>query len=669
MADEKYIWEPNEYFLNESRVARFMQRYEISSWQELLEASNDIEWFWPRAMEFLGVRWFTPYAKLYDDTEGISHTKWFIGGKLNIYNNCIERNIARGLGSKVCVCYEHESGKKRAITFWQLKLLVDTIASAMKAHGIGKGDFVGMCMPISIDSIAVMFACFKIGAVCMQMAPTTSTDGTKDIVDHVRIARAKMFFMADSYSYGGKNFTLEKIHQGVSDIFSVRHIVVFENDAPHSPFSPFVFGKKEMRSVFWDDFCKQGKSTIARTERCNAEDVALMLFSSGTTREKGKKPKRILHTHGGVLAQICKEVGFGFDCKEDDVFYWITNFGWMMAPWEIVGALHFGATLVCFEGAPSYPKPDRIFGIIERYKVSIFGSTPGFIAGLRKNHISGDDFNLSSLRILGSTGSILFSENWEWFFSVFGKGKCPINNIIGGTEMLGCFAQNLPNIPCKIGSVGVFALGMGGDIFNEKGESVRRETGRVVCTHPFPSMTRGFYADEEGYQETYFSAFRGVWAHGDFAEMDEDGFVFMRGRSDDIINKNGIKFSPANIESALIGFRAAEFRVMEAIAVGIPDKNSENKIICFVILEGQDRLTETDEAALRSVVADIVNPQAKPERIFAIKELPRNAAAKVPYKAISRVFCDRYVIAQTRVVNPQALEEIACHGESYFSRA
>lgn len=664
MADEKYAWEPNEYFLNESRIARFIKEHGISSAEELRERSNDIDWFWRAALEFLDIHWFAPYRKLYDDSEGISHTKWFIGGKLNIYENCIERNIRRGLGDKTCIFYEHESGKEEKITFLEFKKLIDAIAASMKTHGIKKGDFVGMCMPLSIKSAAVMLACFKNGAVCIQMAPTTTSEEIRDIIDHLRITKAKMLFMVDRYIYKGKEYFLDGIFGDAKNIALLGKVVVLENGARKNGPSPFFieeYGKGE-HEILWEDFIKKGKGKTVHTVRCNAEDLALMLFSSGTTNT----PKRILHTHGGVLAQVCKEVGFAFDCRENDVFYWVTNFGWMMAPWEIIGALHFGASLVFFEGVPMYPNANRIFELIQKYRVTIFGSTPGHIGEFRKANITGEGYDLSSLRMLGSTGDILHPEHWEWYFETFGKGKCPLNNIIGGTEMKGCFAQGYPNEPCKVGSVGTFALAMGGDIFNEAGESVRGQIGQVVCKNPFPSMTKGFFQNEEGYQEAYFSTFPGVWAHPDCAEIDEDGFVFIRGRTDDIINMKGNKYAPGSIEAPLIGFDEGDFQVIEAVAIGIFDRRRETNIICFVVLKGKEKLSEADVAALKNAVATKFNRQAKPDKIYVVRELPRVRAAKVPHKTIRKVFYGEDT-AGLKVINPEALEEIQEWGKEFFA--
>lgn len=657
MADKEYAWEPNDYFLNESRVARFMQKHGVDSWQELVTRSNDIDWFWPRALDFLDIEWFTPYTKLYDNSKGISHTEWFIGGKLNIYENCIERNIKRGLGNKTCMYYEHESGKTEQATFSEFKKLIDMIAASMKTHGICKGDFVGMCMPISIKSAAVMFACFKIGAVCIQMAPTTAQAGVAAIISHIQITKAKMLFMVDSYIYKGKEYELGGIYHDVKDVLSLRHVVVLQNTVAPEHFSPFLieeYGKGE-REMLWEDFLKKGAGKTVRTARCDAEDVALMLFSSGTTNT----PKRILHTHGGVLAQVCKEVGFAFDCKEEDVFYWMTNFGWMMAPWEIIGALYFGSALVFFEGVPMYPKAERIFELIQKYRVTILGSTPGHIAALRDVDVTGNGYDCSSLRILGSTGDTLHPENWIWYFEVFGKRRCPIINIIGGTELIGCIFSPLCVMTLYPSTVGSFALGMGAEVVDERGNPVRNRIGQVVCTIPFPSMTRSFFEDENGFQNTY--KFNPYWNHSDLARVEDDGLVYMMGRSDDVVPKDGHKFSPAEIEGALVSFAGGGFRVLEAVAIGV-----SNAIFCFVMIQGKNMLGENDVQALKTLVAKIVHPVAKPDRIYPVKALPRNAAAKVPHADIRKAFLGED-ISNVKLINPESLEEIQEWGKEFFA--
>lgn len=659
MADKKYAWEPNTYFKNESRIARFMQRYGISSWRKLKEYSDNIDWFWPKALDFLGVEWFTPYAELYDNSQGMSHTKWFIRGKINIYENCITKNIRRGLGDKTCIFYEHESGGTKEATFSEFKKLIDAIAASMKAHGVTKGDFVGMCMPISIESAAVMFACFKIGAICIQMAPTTTKSGVEDILGHLRITKAKMLFLADSYIYKGKEYDLNDTYYDTRDIPSLEYIVVLGNRTGHQYFSPFLieeYGKGE-REILWEDFIKKGKGKTAHTVRCNAEDLALMLFSSGTTNI----PKRILHTHGGLLAQICKEIGFAFDCKESDVFYWMTNFGWMMAPWEIIGALHFGASLVFFEGVPMHPRAERVFEIIQKYKVTILGSTPGHIAGLRKDNITPDGYDLSSIRVLGSTGAILHPENWMWYFDHLGGKRCPIINISGGTEICGSIVSPLPVMPQRPGTVGTSGLAMGTDVVDVWCNSVTGQVGRFVCRNPFPSMTKSFFGNEDGYQKTYFSDFPGVWTHPDFGEIDEDGLMFVRGRSDDVVIKNGIKFSPAKIEEALVQYEDGA-SIMEASAVAVPYK-TDAAIICFIVVKANKKL---DAEALRAHVASRYHPQAKPDKVYVVKELPKNAAAKVPYSALRKAFYGEGT-SDIKIINPESLEAIKAYGKEFFS--
>jgi acetyl-CoA synthetase len=343
----------------------------------------------------------------------------------------------------------------------------------MTGMGVRAGDRVAMCMPISPESVTVMLAALKIGAACMQLPARVSP---QEIVPHLRQAGPQVLFINDGYPRGGKVTSAEGIYDAViKSAPSIKTIVVNERIGNNLT--------KRPNCVPWAS-CQSRPlaGNIGISTMLEAEHPSLILYSSGTTG----KAKTIVHTHGGALAQTAKEIGYAFDCRAADVFYWFTNFGWMMAPWEIIGAMFFGAAVVLYEGMHLFPSAHRLFEIIEKYGVSIFGCTPSVLRELASLNVDFRRHDLSTLRILASTGSPLDAPTWEWFFKTFGQGRCPIMNISGGTEVIGCLLSPMPIMPLKPSTVGGPGLGMDVDVVDAQGKPVRGEPGNLVCRKPFP---------------------------------------------------------------------------------------------------------------------------------------------------------------------------------------
>jgi acetyl-CoA synthetase len=384
-----------------------------------------------------------------------------------------------------------------------------------------------------------------------------------------------------------------------------------------------------------------------------AEDTALVMYTSGTTG----KPKGTVHTHAGALAQCAKEVGYAFDVKPDDVFFWVTDIGWMMGPWEMIGATFFGATLVLFEGAPNYPNPDRLWEIVERHRVTHLGISPTAIRLLKTSPLDWvRKHRLDSLRILGSTGETWDPESYLWFFEQIGGRRCPIINISGGTEILGCHLSPLPITPLKPCTLRGPGLGMDVDVFDDDGHPIRGGIGHLVCKKPAPSMTKGFLGDPQRYIETYFTKFGpDVWYHGDWAKIDEDGYWFLYGRSDDTIKVAGKRVGPAEVEGALDAHPA----VLEAAAIGVPHAVKGETVVCFVVLKPGHMGSEPLREELREQVVKHLGKTLKPEALKFVRALPKTRSAKIVRGAIRRRWLNQPLGDVASVENPDAIEEIA----------
>jgi acetyl-CoA synthetase len=623
-----------------------MDLHGIRSWQELIcRSSADIEWFWNSALEHLGVEWFQKYTRVYDDSHGMPWTTWFPDAKLNIVHNCLDRHIRDGRGTATALWFESDDGLQRSLSYQELFASVNRLAHAMKRLGIRKGQRVAMCMPISPEAVTVMFAAFKIGATCMQLPARLPA---QEVVSHLQQAQAQILFLNDGYPRAGKLISSEAVYNAVLEFApSVEFVVINERIGKGLAQHP--------NCLSWDALIHGPAGDVdTTTEILDSEHPALILYSSGTTG----KAKTVVHTHGGTLAQVAKEIGYAFDCHADDVFYWFTNIGWMMAPWELIGALFFGASVVLYEGTHLYPTPHRLFGLIEKYAISIFGCTPLVLRELASPNQDFTRHDLSTLRILASTGSPLDAPTWEWYFKHFGRERCPIMNISGGTEIIGCMVSPLPIMPLKPSTVGGPGLGMAVEVVDSQGKPVRGGPGYLVCRKPFPSMTRGFLGDPQLYLRTYFPNGPDCWVHGDLARVDEDGYWYLLGRSDDLIVRGGVKHDPAKLEEKLLEFPGPP-RVREAVAIGAEDAIKGERIVCFVVLSSEaTSAPEGLRERLKTYIKQTYDPLAQPDDIHVVRELPLNLSAKIPRKLIRLVYEGKSPGNIAALANPQALDEI-----------
>jgi acetyl-CoA synthetase len=634
-----FIWSPTADSIERANVTRFMKAHGIASREELHRRSvADIAWFWDAALKDLGVEWYEPYRTVVDRSKGMEWASWFLGGKINIVHNCLDRHVAR-LGSKPALIWEGDDGAVRTLSYSELDGMIQRIANWLRVRGIKPGDAVGIYMPMVPEIVAAFFACLKVGAV---VVPVFSAFASTALAVRLADAEAKVLFTADGVSRRGKMTPLKyEADAAVAQVPSITSVVVFERLGIDVPMTPG-------RDIRWRDI-PEGKSP---TERLDAEAPSMILYTSGTTG----KPKGTVHTHAGALAQTAKELGYAFDVKRDDVFFWVTDIGWMMGPWELIGVLHNGATVVLFEGAPNYPNPDRLWEIVERHRVTHLGISPTAIRLLKT---TGPEWaakrDLSNLRILGSTGEPWDPDSYLWYFEHVGRRRCPIINISGGTEIVGCLLSPLPIMPLKPCSLGGPGLGMDVDVFDDDGRPIRGGIGHLVCKQPAPSMTKGFLKDPQRYLETYFSKWPGVWYHGDWAKVDGDGHWYLFGRSDDTIKVAGKRTGPAEIEAALIEHPA----VAEAAAIGVPHEVKGESVVCFVVLRPGREPSEPLREELKGQVVKHLGKTLKPEALKFVKMLPKTRSAKIVRGAIRKKFLGQPVGDVASVENPDALEEIS----------
>jgi acetyl-CoA synthetase len=448
---------------------------------------------------------------------------------------------------------------------------------------------------------------------------------------------------ADGFTRRGKTVAMkETADAALAEVPSVHTVIVASRlgrtDVPLDP----------DRDVLLDSL----DAVSFDTRPVDSEHTLLIAYTSGTTG----RPKGAVHVHGGFTVKLAEEAAFQTDVRPGERLFWLTDIGWIMGPWAMVGTLANRATLVIYDGAPDFPDVDRLWALVERHGINVLGVSPTLIRALMAN---GDEpvqqHDLSSLRILASTGEPWNEAPWRWYFDVVGGRRCPVINISGGTEVGACFLSPhvmQPLAPCSLGGP---SLGMAVDVFDDDGKPVRGAVGELVCTKPWPGMTRGLFRDPERYLDTYWSRYPGVWWHGDFASISDDGQWFLHGRSDDTIKLAGKRLGPAEVESAVVAHPA----VIEAAAIGVPDELKGEALWVFVVTAPGVETTDALRADIASYVTNALGPSFKPAQVRFTDALPKTRSAKVLRRAIRSVVTGNAPGDLSGLEDPTALDAIA----------
>jgi len=607
-----------------TNVERFMAEHGIASFDDLLQRSIDEpEWFWDALVAFLGLPFATPYTQVLDISGGIPWARWFTGGTTNLAAACVDRWV-RETPTATAIVWEGEDGEVRELSYETLGQQVDLLASLLQRRGIGQGDTVGIYLPMVPEVVVACMAVAKLGAIFL---PIFSGYGADAIAVRLHDAGAKAIITADGFLRRGKPVAmLDVARVAAAAVDSLETMVVVPRLArldeegmttlvdDAEPYSVFLYPEHG------------GDVEPVPTVMVDSEHPLFIAYTSGTTGT----PKGSVHVHAGFTAKIAEEVAFNFDVRPGDRLFWFADFGWIMGPWEIVGGLANGATVCLYEGAPDFPDTDRLWAYVERHEVTVLGISPTLIRSLMAHGSAPvEAHDLSRLRMLGSTGEPWNEDPWRWYFEVVGGGRCPVINISGGTEVGAGFLGPHPVQDLTPMTLGGPMLAMAVDVFDDDGRPVREQVGELVCTKPWPGMTRGLWKAPERYIETYWSRWPDVWVHGDWASI-EDGRWYLHGRSDDTIKIAGKRLGPAEVESALVSHPA----VLEAAAVGIPDELKGEALWAYVVLAAGVEPSEALRAELTGVVTDHLGKSFKPSRLQFTTALPKTRSAKVLRRAI-----------------------------------
>ncbi|MBF8255961.1 MAG: Acetate--CoA ligase [Anaerolineales bacterium] len=641
------MWTPDAASASATHLGRFMAAHRVGGFSELLDRSAaDPAWFTDAVLRYLDIRFATPYTQVLDPSRGPAWPRWCVGGMLNIVTSCLDKHLDGPTSAQPALLYESEEGTTRSLSYAELASQVSQAANGLRALGLGRGDVVGLFLPMTPEIVVAMLAVAKIGAVIL---PLFSGFGAGAVAARLADAEARLLFTADAMPRRGKTVFLKPVaDEAAARLPSLRRMIVVRRTGDPVAMQPG-------RDQWWHEWIEHQPAN-APTEATAAEDTLMVIYTSGTTG----RPKGAVHTHCGFPVKAAQDMAFGTDVQPGQRVFWVTDMGWMMGPWLVFGSLLLGATMLLFDGAPDYPAPDRLWAMVERHRLTALGLSPTLVRALApQGEAPVRAHDLSSLRLFGSTGEPWNPDPWRWLFEVPGESRRPIINYSGGTEISGGILMGNPLLPLKPCAFSAACPGIAADVFDEAGRPVRGQVGELVIKAPWIGMTRGFWKDPGRYESTYWSRWPGIWVHGDWAAIDGDGMWYILGRSDDTIKVGGKRLGPAEVESILV----EQPEVVEAAVVGVPDAMKGSVVVCFCVLRPDLSPTPALEQAMRErVIAELGKPLA-PKTFCFVPDLPKTRNAKVMRRVIRSAYLGEDLGDTSSLVNPESLEAIVLAGQ------
>ncbi len=638
MAD--FVFVPTKEQMERSNIFKFMQKHNIKSFKELHKRSvTDLDWYWNAVNEDIGIIWDKKYTIVSDFSEGKPWPKWFVDGKTNIINSSVDK-FATKYPNQIAYCFVSEDGTEKTITYSQLETDVNKLANALRALSVKKGDVVAIYMPMIFEAIVAILACAKIGAVQTVIFSGYSTDALR-----IRLhdCSAKILFVSDGFTRKGKLVSQAKTVLDATKDTSVEKIIV----APYKGVDKYYFSE----SVISYSKLVTNQPSECQAEIMDSEDPLFILYTSGTTG----KPKGVVHTHGSYSVYAGHQASYLIDLHSDDILLWPADIGWITGlAWNVYGLLEVGATAIIYDGAIDWPNPSRLWQMVQKYKVTIFGTSPTAVRMFRKYKIEPQkQFNLSSIRIIPTTGEPIDEESWWWLYENVGNKKIPIMNLAGGTEIGGAMLSVFPGMKLKPTTVGMPCPGFDLDVIDERQKSIKNKKGFLVVRSPWPTITRGLLNDDDRYIQTYWSQYKDVWFHGDYVLVDNDGLWYMHGRVDDVINVSGHRLSTVEIEQVAVSHQ----KISEAAAISIPDEMTGEAIALFVVLKNKN-----DGNSIQKEITDHISEKigklAKPKLVCAISDMPKTRTGKIMRRLLKARLLGEQLGDLSALENPHVLDEI-----------
>jgi acetyl-CoA synthetase len=618
-----------------------MRAHLIDDLDDLVRRSaRDPEWFWAAVVEFLGLPFDRPWRAVRDTSRGHQWSTWFVGGSFNLSRACVDR-WADAEPGRVALRSEKETGEVRELSFGELRDLVGRLAGALGALGVGRGDAVAVFLPMGVEAVASLLAVARLGAIFI---PVFSGYGPEAVSTRLQDPKPKVMVCANGFQRRGTMVAMkETADRAIEAAGGLEHVLVV--DYAERPDTPIT----DERDHWWHDLVPDAEPLPPFPT--STEDPVLIAYTSGTTG----RPKGAVHVHGGLTVKLAAEGAFHAELTRDDVVMWATDMGWIMGPWMVLAGLANGAALATYDGAPDHPGPDRLWKVAANLGVTFLGISPTLIRALQPHGAEqARKHDLSRLRSFGSTGEPWNPDPWWWLFDQVGERSRPIVNISGGTE-IGAVIIGVNLLQgLKPTSLGGPSFGVDADVYDAGGRPVRGEVGELVIRGSWPGMTRGFWNEPERYLETYWERFPDTWVHGDWASIDDEGFWFLHGRSDDTLNVAGKRIGPAEIESVVVALP----EVMMAAAIGIPDPVKGEAIALYVVLAPGVDAGEELTARVVSSVTDTLGKSFRPALVQWVGDLPRTRSAKIMRRVVKAVALGDDVGDLSSLENPESLEAI-----------
>lgn len=646
-------WRPSPELLRESRAAGLLRALDAPTLEILQSRSMaDPGWFWGAAVDDLALSWQRRPRQTLDLTDGIEWARWWSGGAFNHAAASVDGWATSGPDAEA-LAWEGEEGDIRRLTRAELRDQVDRAAAMLARNGVSEGTRVGIFLPMLPETVIAVLALGKLRAV---FTPIFSGYGAHAVATRLNAFEATHLLTADAFLRRGQVVPLKEVADAaLAESPTVGRVLVVRRLVGRHGALPWQIG----RDRWWDEeLAAEGLGPLRETALTDPETPYMVIYTSGTTGA----PKGTVHVHGGFPIKSAQDLAHTFDLRAGDALFWFTDLGWMMGPWAISGALLLGARLVLYEGAPDWPGPDRLWALAARHRVTHLGVSPTLVRALL---VHGEEpvraHDLSSLRVLGSTGEPWNPEPWWWYFRVVGGSRLPIVNYSGGTEISGGILGCTLLRPIRPTSFNGPCIGMAADVVDAEGTPVRGEVGELVLRAPWPGMTRGFWGGErERYLDTYWRRLPGTWVHGDWALIDHDGYWYLHGRSDDTLKVAGKRVGPAEVEAAACGHPA----VIEAAAIGVPDERKGEAVVVLAVLRPG---VTPDEALMGEIAERIVRDLGKPLRpaaVIAVPELPRTRSGKIMRRVARAAYLGRDPGDLSALENAGAVAAIGAAGAS-----
>ncbi len=642
-----FAWRPDSEIAESSRMMALMRSVGAKSYDDLLAwADADLERFWRHYIEFLDFRFDTPFETAMDLSDGMPMAKWCVGGTTNLVVNALDKHRGTAAADRVFAVWESENGEQRTWTYADLDRETCRLAAALRELGIGAGDPVGVYMPMLPETAAAFFAVAKLGGL---VVPLFSGFGADAIQTRLNDCDAKACLTVDRTWRRGRPVEMKALlDEALENVPSVAHVIVLRTDDT----SPVEISARyhDWAAITADK--PDGLDTVM----VEADSPLLLVYTSGTTG----KPKGTLLTHCGFGVKIAGDLTVSLDLRENDRLFWMTDFGWVVGPAVAYAVAFAGASILMAEGVPDYPDPGRAWRLIQEHGISFFGTAPTLIRSLMR---AGTDeiekYDMSSVRVVASTGEPWTEEAWDWCFEHVCRRQAPLMNWSGGTEIGGGIVSSTVVTPIKPCSFAGSMPGMAADIVNRDGKALGDgEVGELVMRAPSIGLTRGLWKDSERYLETYWSMFDDMWRQGDWAVRDADGCWYINGRSDDTLNVSGKRTGPAEIE----GLVTATGRVSEVAAIGIPDPISGTAVMCVCVPAPGEKESADLDAAVQDAVAQGLGKSFRPKRLLYVSDLPKTRSLKIMRRVVRALIMGEHPGDLSSLVNPESVAELRALG-------